>query len=287
MFALLGVLARATTATAADPTKEECIAESENAQDLRHAGRLREARVLGAVCIAATCPGPVREDCARVVDEVENAMPTVVFDVKDGAGNDVGGVRVTIDGQPLSQQLGGTPIELDPGEHRFFFEADGLPNGDRVLVLREGDKNRIAQIVLGAAPMIAASYQEVLPARVESAGGGQRAVGLWLGGAGIAGLAIGSVFGLFASSAWSSSKGECATATNCSDHNQAVSDHDTAVGAGTVSTIGFLAGGALLATGAVIFFTAPSKHDRSSGSHLEVTPRVGRDSGGLILGGRF
>src|ERR1700733_4703749 len=98
-FILGGVLVPATTAIAADPTKQECIVASESAQDLRHAGKLREARARGAVCTAVSCPGPVREDCAQLVVEVDMAMPTLVFEVRDGAGNDVNRVRVTMDGQ--------------------------------------------------------------------------------------------------------------------------------------------------------------------------------------------
>ncbi len=288
ILAIAGLLAPATTAAAADATKAECIAASENAQDLRHAGKLRESRTRATVCIEASCPGLVREDCARLVDELDKAMPTIVFEVKDSAGNDVSPVRVTMDGQPLTDQLGGTPMPVDPGGHRFVFEADFLPSTEKTMVLREGEKNRHEQIVLGGVAVASASSQEASPTKAASTdGSSQRTIGLVLGGAGVAGVVVGSIFGLVASSAWSSSQSECASPTNCPSHAKAVTDHDSATSAGTISTIGFLAGGALLGTGAVLFFTAPSKHESSSAAHLEIAPRIGSESGGLMLRGRF
>src|ERR1700682_5135359 len=96
VIAILCALTFATSsALAAKPTKKECAAANEAAQDLRSAGRLRDARASLAVCTAASCPGPIREDCAQRLKDVEAAIPTVVFVAKDAAGNDLGAVRVT------------------------------------------------------------------------------------------------------------------------------------------------------------------------------------------------
>ncbi len=285
LLAALVLVGRA--AAAGEPTKRECVDANSSAQDLRKDGKLRAAREKLVVCVSTSCPGPVREDCAQRLDELDKAMPTIVFEVKDNGGGDVSPVRVTMDGQPLTDKLGGTPMAVDPGGHRFLFEAGFLPSTEKTLVLREGDKNRHEQIVLGGVATVSASSQEASATKTATSGSSQKTLGLALGGAGIAGVVVGSVFGLVASSAWSSSQSECASPTNCPNHAQAVLDHDSATSAGTLSTVGFLVGVALVGTGAVLFFTAPSKHDDGSAALLEIAPQVGSQNGGVTLRGRF
>lgn len=89
------MLARSVVAAEPAPTKAECIATSESGQDLRHAGKHRDARAHFSVCVADSCPGPVREDCAQRLHEIRKAMPTVVFEVTDSDGNDVPSMVIT------------------------------------------------------------------------------------------------------------------------------------------------------------------------------------------------
>ena len=112
---VLGGVFAAFPAAAADPTKEQCIAANDHAQEFRQAGKLSKAREQLVLCVAQSCPGPVREDCAQRLDEVDKAMPTIVFVVKDASGNDVSGVSVTMDGQPLAAKLTGAAVAVDPG----------------------------------------------------------------------------------------------------------------------------------------------------------------------------
>src|ERR1700687_125410 len=97
---LLGIVLTASTSRADEPTKQECIAANEGAQALRQAGKLREARTKLSVCMASSCPGPVREDCGPRLEDLQPAMPTVVFDIKDPAGRDLLDVNLSIDGGP-------------------------------------------------------------------------------------------------------------------------------------------------------------------------------------------
>ena len=69
----------------------------------------------------------------------------------------------------------------------------------------------------------------------------------------------------------------CRTHIGCSP--TAVTDHDNAVTFGTVSDVGFIAGGVLLAGGLALYLTAP-KHASPSVGFL-VTPN------GLEMRGRF
>lgn len=76
-----------TIAAEPTPTKADCIASSESAQDLLHAGKLLDARAQFGVCVSASCPGPIREDCSQHLEEIAKAIPSIIFEVKDSAGH--------------------------------------------------------------------------------------------------------------------------------------------------------------------------------------------------------
>jgi len=236
----------------------------------------------------------VRDDCALRLDQLERLQPTVVFDAKDALGNDLSDVRVTIDGQPLAETLQGTSLQVDPGEHTFAFETPGRPSVIRSFVLHEGEKARRERIVL------AASYTETTASGLSPAptawpngerqqGGGERkAVAFVVGGLGIGGIAVGTVFGLLTISNWESSKSECSQ-TSCPQPKEAVSDHDTAITDGTISTTGFIAGAVLAATGFALWLTAPSDVGPSvkRARPLRVSPTVGTGAVGANLRAEF
>jgi hypothetical protein len=277
--ALLGGLLAASSAAGADPTKRECAAANETAQDLRRAGKLREARASLAVCTAGSCPGAIREDCAQRLKEVEAATPTLVFEAKDAAGHDLSVVHVTMDGQPLLEKLDGTAIAVDPGEHTFVFEAAALKRTEDTVVVREGDTNRRLRIVLEL--VNAPTTKEQTPSAPFMDPGTQRALGFSIAAAGGAGIAMGVIFGLLAKSTYDhASQSECMGASNCTP--QGVQDGQAAHSQATVSTIAFIGGGALLAGGMLLYFTAPS-----STSGVAVAANVTNGGGGLALSGRW
>jgi serine/threonine-protein kinase len=83
-----------------------------------------------------------------------------------------------------------------------------------------------------------------------------KTIGLVVGGAGVAGIALGTVFGLLASSKWSQAKNDCGH--GCPNGSPARSEQNEASTDGTVSTIAFAIGGVALATGFVLYLTAPA-----------------------------
>jgi hypothetical protein len=236
------------TGAGAPPTKDECIDANEAAQPLVKAGKLIDARQELLVCVAASCPGPIRQDCTQRLADVQAKTPTIVFVVTDDAGHDVSAVSVTIDGRPFVERLDGTAVAVDPGEHRFVFEAAGLAPQRQTFVLHEGDKDRREAIVLGAAAAAPAAAGD---------GSAQRVAGLVLGGTGIAGLVLGGVFGVLTKTTY-----DHALSTECNGNPNGcgpsgVSDGSAAHTQSVVSTVGFVAGAALLAGGALLYFTAP------------------------------
>lgn len=305
---VLGALLADSPASADEPpTKEACIAANESAQDLQTAGKLRDARSKLLVCVAESCPGPLRQDCTQRLADVDKAAPTVVFVAKDSAGSDLSAVRVTMDGHVLVDSLNGTAIPVDPGEHRFFFEAAGLPLLDKTLVLKAGEKDWREFVVFGGAalpggaPPAAAAPPAGLPAQpaapspppesaspggTGSTGSSQRMIGLVLGGAGAVGLVVGGVFGILTKTTYDHALGsECGLAAGYADAKTCTaagaqdvqSSHDLA----TISTIGFIGGAALLGGGAYLFFTAPKANA------VSVAPAVGTSSAGLSVRGSF
>ena len=262
-------------ARAAEPTKVECIAANDVAQDLRRAGKLREAREKLALCISASCPGPVREDCAQRLTEVDGVMPTVVFEVKDAAGNDVSAVSVTMDGQRRTDKLNGLPVQVDPGEHRFVFEAQGLPSTEKTIVIREGERDRHERVSLGQ-PAVPAPPPS--PSSPESSP--QQTIAYVVGSAGVVGIVIGSVLGLVSKGTYDHAlQSECGNnPSGCS--SQGIQDGQSAHGQAAASTVAFVAGAALLGAGAVLYFTAPK-------APVTVGTTVGTERAGVVVAGAW
>jgi hypothetical protein len=264
----------APVAQAAEPTKQECVSANESAQDLRRAAQLREAKKQLAVCVSASCPAPVREDCAARLSEVDAAMPSLVLIAKDRAGNDVSSVVVTMDGLPFADTLDGAAVQVDPGEHKFIFEGEGLPSTEKVIVVHEGDKSRHVNVVLGGTVAPEAPPPEAKESLFSP--NHRRIMGLAAGGAGAAGIVLGAIFGLVAKSTYDKAWTECGQdARGCTP--QGVHDGQTAHQQATVSTVSFVAGALLLGGGAALYLTAPK------GPTVAVTPGVSLDGAGLRI----
>ena len=161
-IAALALVMTSTTAHAA-PTKDECINANEAAQASRAAGRLRDAKAKLTVCISKSCPGPVRDDCTEQLNELQKVLPTVVFAVRGAGGTDLTAVRVKMDGAVLTTQLDGSAMAVDPGQHTFSFEADGLSPFVESLLIREGEKARPEQVALKAIAPTSAKPPEPVP----------------------------------------------------------------------------------------------------------------------------
>ncbi len=133
------VLALGGSAHAQD--KNACIRALDRAQQLQGDLKLSAARAEYVTCTSTSCPAAIREDCARLLVDVENAMPSVVLAAVDEAGIDVGDVRASIDGAPPIA-LDGRATSLDPGTHVIRFEKKGEPPVSVNVVARQGEKNR-------------------------------------------------------------------------------------------------------------------------------------------------
>jgi hypothetical protein len=274
------------------PTKAQCLEAHTKGQDLRRDGRLSAAREQFRTCGGSACPALVRDDCTRRLDELDKAQPTVVFEVKDGAGRDVSGLRVTVDGELPVGHLEGAPLSVDPGDHTFRFEAAGQTPVISSLVIRETEKNRHERIVMGnssptlaspaaSAPPPLAAPPVTAPSADTKAGGGSatKTLGLVVAGVGVAGLVVGSIFGAEALSA----KGAHCGSDELCDPGWASTTESRA----TISTVGFVAGGVLAAGGVALFLLAPSGTTEAPAPSVAVSPLVGPSTGGFQFAGRW
>lgn len=276
-FGILVVCTAGTIAVPAMADDAACIAASEAALPLRQQGKLHDSLKQLATCAQEGCPGEVKSECARRIEEIKNAMPTLILAAKDGAGNDLYDVKVSMDGQPLVATLDGRPLSIDPGEHDFVFDESGQSPVEKKLVLREGEHDRREVVVIGPPPppvVVSPPPAPITPSTWNT----RRVLAVVGGGLGLVGVGLGTSWGLYAISSQNREKSDCPSAGPGCNRAQANEDYTVAHEDATASTVAFVAGGALLAAGAILWLTAPSVH---------VAPAVGSRGGGFILVGDF
>jgi hypothetical protein len=254
-------------------TKGQCVDANTNAQNRALDGRFSDAREQLEACSDPSCPAVVKEDCARRLKELDRVQPTLVFDV---AGAEPEHVQVSVDGRPLFERVDGPPIRVDPGEHVFLLSAPGVASVTRSLLIKQGEKDRHERILLAPIGPIPAPATTTPPRTLEPVEtmadssppkggapasahpgiGTQKILGLGIGGLGVTGLVVGSVFGAMTFAAVSQQKSDCSSPA-CTNRGGAISEHGTAVSDGTISDVAFIGGAALVAFGATLYFTAP------------------------------
>lgn len=280
-------------ATVAQGDDQQCISAVEQGLTLRQKGQLRDALKVLTACTDPTCPTELRTECAQRIDAIGAAMPTLVIAAKDGAGNDLVNVTVTMDGTPLVSSLDGRPLSIDPGEHDFRFETAGQPTVEKKLVLREGEKNRTETVVLGPAPPpppppLAQVVVAPAPPPPVSSWNTSKTLAVASGAVGLVGLGLGAAWGGYAISAQRMEHSACSAGAPCSasNRNQSQEDYDVAQRNATGSTIALSVGAALVATGLVLWLTAPSHRTGPAAvGAVHIAPAVVVRSGGAIAVG--
>jgi hypothetical protein len=222
-----------------------------------------------------------REQVARErADALEKKLArlTITVDAKDARD-----VQVKRDGIALEAATLGTPVPVDPGKHVVDASAPGKQKWSETVEIRPAAQItvRIPELASGAGAGTGGSVTFDTPPTETGGGGAQRGIAIGLGGLGVVGLVVGTVFGLNASSKWSDAKQECATVPdNCAPG--AVELQQDATSAARVSTVGFAVGGVALAAGAVLWLTAPS-----GSSSRGTTVGFGVDSSQFVVRGGF
>ena len=244
------------------------------------------ARFNEAVVVAQRTGRADREKTARErAERIEARLVRVVVGIPSAD------VQVKLDGSVLDPSAIGAGLPVDPGKH--VVEASAPGKKTLSLTIEVGDRMRSVPVDIppleDAPPSAPAKEVPEGPRKVEEdrsgVGSTQRTLGIVAAAAGGVGLAVGTYFGVRTSSKWSDATAHCLSSNVGLECDP--SGVDLAADAkqsGNISTIAFIAGGVLLAGGAVLYLTAPSGPPRAGPSPRA---RLGVGPGTLVVGGTF
>lgn len=236
-------------------------------------------KYLEAAAAAAASGNLQREKEARArAATLRPSVSELVIEVSPEA-KAVSGLEITRDGELVGAAQWGVALPTDAGEHRVTASAPGRETWQSVVVVKgPGGKFAVTVPVLAqpgaSAPVAPVPTGEpaapIDTAPVASKGGGlgtPRTIALVAGGVGVAGVVVGSIFGLKSKSDHDEAEKYC-DGNQCTDA-RGVTAGDSAHSAGNVSTIAMIVGGVGLAAGVTLWFTAPKA---STTAALSVAP---------------
>jgi hypothetical protein len=195
---------------------------------------------------------------------------------------DVPGLVITLDGKPVDHTTLSAAFPIDAGTHQWSASASGYVSWSSTsetvqpgttLVLEVPDLKPVPPEPPPAQTANAPGPDGKLPStplQVEPSSGlgTQKVLSLVAGGLGVVGLGVGGALGLMAKAQDNTAAGE----TGPAHHTDSVS----AVSKANVATGVFIAGGALAATGVVLWLTAPG-----------AKAAVGFNGSGITIAGSF
>jgi len=226
-----------------------------------------------------------------------------------------GSAAVKVDGKTVGAASLGTPIPMDPGPHRIEASAPGKRPRDAKFDVPQGPS--VSNVQVPALDDRAAAPPRSPPgtgtAATGTAGAGtsgtgtsdanpvsdsppppgergdptpnssQRTLGFVLGGVGIAGLAVGTVFGVMYLGK-QSDYNQCAR--SCGTNEQDRDQKSSAQTAGWISTAALGVGLAGLAAGTILILTSKPSREKTTAT-VRVTPALGPKNAGFALFGDF
>jgi hypothetical protein len=206
------------------------------------------------------------------------------------------GAAVKLDGSAVPRSMWEMPMPVDPGEHVVEASAAGKLPWNGKVVIGETVTETITVPALADAPPAAEAPEDqagkpatppphqpttapLPPEATDHAPGlgGQRTAALVSGGIGVVGLVVGTVYASSAKSRFDDSEPDCSANDVCSV--EGIEARDEASTRASVATVGFGVGLVGLATGAILWFTNPSRE-------AERKPADGLQVGGFASGTR-
>jgi hypothetical protein len=206
--------------------------------------------------------------------------------------SEVAGLEVKRDGAVVGSGEWALPIPVDAGPH--VVEASAPNKKQWTTTVQVGTtKDQVAvsvptledaeiAAVTGGLSSVPLAPSERTPALETSPSSTQRTLGLAAVGVGVVGAALGTVFGLNATSKHSDAKANC-NADQSACNSAGAGQMKDARSAATLSTVAFIVGGAAIAGGAVLYLTAPKKERAGGAQALYVSP----NGLGVGLGGAW
>lgn len=203
-----------------------------------------------------------QRNAEKLAARIEPLLERLVVEVSPDA--DVPGLEVKRNGRTLLRAEWGVAIPLDPGTYTIEAIAPGYVRYATEVTFTGG--GHLVRVPIR--PLVAeGSARAGAGGSTDTPGlGGQKVVGLVVGGIGLAGLLAGGVTGMVAMSKKGQAEDQGCTGQRCT--NLAARDlNEEAFGWARASTVLFVTGGLLAAGGAVLYFTAPAA-PRSARLHV-------------------
>ena len=195
----------------------------------------------------------VREaEARRRAQALESKLSRLVLRV--APENRTLGAQVKREGRPVGEGLWGSAVPVDPGQHALEVAAPRQATWRTTVRVPAGPGVTVV-VVPALTPAVAPPLADRAPPA--GAWSPQRTVGVALGGLGVVGAAIGTVFGVRAASRMSDSEARCTDSAPSVCDTEGLAMRDEADAAAGASTLAFVLGGAALAGGVVLFATAP------------------------------
>jgi tetratricopeptide (TPR) repeat protein len=216
---------------------------------------------------------------------LEPRVPKLTIQLAEGTPE---GATVFLGKLELGQPSLGVALPIDPGKHVVRLEMAGRSPTVLDVVLAEGEAKSV-ELELGALPSEEAAPQVPVgpPEEVPPSGGSGSALtplGLVVGGVGVAGLIVGGVTGALVFAQKSTVDEHC-VGNVC--NQEGLDATETASTFGLVSTVGFIAGGALVTTGLVLLLVDGSSDSQEAAKSYQLVPYASPEGAGLGFGMRF
>ena len=216
---------------------------------------------------------------------LEPQLARLVVQVEPGA--DAPALEVRRDDTLVGRAQWGLPVPVDPGPHTVVATAPGkkprrldlavTPGAPAVASIGPLDDDAPGETAAPAPVVPATSSPAEPPLPPLPPGGTQRMIAYAVAGVGVAGIVVGSVFGFDTISKNNASNaGPCHPDNTCD--NDGLSLRKAAERSAAASTIAFVAGGAAVAAGAVLYVTAPRAR-----VPVGLVPTVDVRSAGLLV----
>ena len=229
-------------------------------------GELARARViyleLAEEDLGEDAPEAFRDDQKTASEELAALEPRVPRVTVRVSGEGAAEAQITIDGNPMIGA--GEATFVDPGT-RLVAAAVGDRKADQAVTLAAGDKIEVALTL----PPPAKEEPKVIEKHEADLGWVPPAIVLGIGGVG---LIVGAVAGGIALGKADDLKAACPDLTMCPEENQPIEEEARTFGA--LSTIAFVAGGAIAAGGVTWLLIVLMSDDSASetGEAIEATP---------------
>jgi hypothetical protein len=219
---------------------------------------------------------------------LEPELPELVLTVASKAP---AGLQIKLNGEVLGEQAWGTKLTVDPGAYEIEASAPGKQAWRAHLEVAKGQRLVLSiptlqalhavdgSVPLPADPSVPITTETARKATPATHGversrfGTQRTVALAAAGVGGVGVLVGTLFGLKSKSKHDAALDGHCTGAACFDR-EGLDLKSDARSAGNVSTAAFILGGAGLATGAALWFTAKPIGSESTEMRLELGPQA-------------